>query len=50
VKTDRQTSPARKVGIYERPASADRPRRVWAVWAIAIAVAGAWSLYFLWAR
>jgi hypothetical protein len=49
MKTD-QPSPTRKVGIYERPASADRPRRGWVVWAIAIAVAVAWGVYFLWAR
>jgi hypothetical protein len=49
MKTD-QPSPTRRVGIYERPASADRAWRRWVVWAIAIAAAGAWGVYFLWAR
>ena len=44
MKTD-QPSPIRKVGIYERPASADRPRRRWVIWAIAIAVVCAWSFF-----
>jgi hypothetical protein len=39
-----------KVAIYERPASADRPRRTWIVWATAIAVSTAWGAYFFWLR
>ena len=46
MKTDHPT-PIRKVGIYERPASADRLRRGWVIWAIAIAVVCVWSfIYF----
>jgi hypothetical protein len=42
--------PQRKVGIYERPASADRPKAKWIVWLIAIAVSIAWAIYFFWYR
>jgi hypothetical protein len=38
----------KKVGVYDRPASADRKRGPW-IWAIAILVALAWMAYFfLW--
>jgi hypothetical protein len=37
-----------KVAIYERPASADRPRRTWIVWITAIAASAAWGAYYFW--
>ena len=46
MKTD-QPTPIRKVGIYDRPASADRPRRGWVILAIAIAVVCVWSFFLL---
>jgi hypothetical protein len=45
---NKKDSPSRRVvGIYDRPASADRSRArvVWIVVAVAIAVTGAWILY-----
>jgi hypothetical protein len=41
---------APKVAIFERPASADRPRRAWLPWAIAGVVSVAWGLYYFWVR
>ena len=38
--------PERKLGVYDRPASADRPRGRLIIWLIAIAVSLGWLLYF----
>lgn len=48
--TNEQPSQPPKVAIYERPASADRPRRTWIVWTTAIAVSAAWGVYYFWMR
>jgi hypothetical protein len=45
-----QASKPPKVAIFDRPASADRPRRAWLPWAVAVAVASAWGVYFFWLR
>jgi hypothetical protein len=38
----------KKVGVYDRPASADRKRGPW-IWVIAILISLAWMAYFfLW--
>jgi hypothetical protein len=50
MKTDTAPTPSRKVGIYERPASADRARRGWVILAILVAVAASLGLYFIWMR
>jgi hypothetical protein len=52
MKSDPPSFPSRRVAIYERPASADRPPRRWIVLAvtIAVAVASAWGFYFFWVR
>jgi hypothetical protein len=39
-----------RVAIYDRPAAADRPRRGWLPWAIALSIAAAWGAYLLWAQ
>lgn len=49
MKTKQTTSLARKVGIYERPASADR-LVAWVPMAIAVAVVIAWGTYVFLAR
>ena len=46
--TDSRKPP--KVAVFERPASADRPRRNWLPWALAVAVSAAWGLYIFWLR
>jgi hypothetical protein len=38
------------VGVYERPASADRRLRRWLPWLIALVVTLAWLAYFAFAR
>lgn len=47
--TDRERKPPR-VAIFDRPASADRPRRAWLPWVAAIVLAAAWGAYVLWMR
>ena len=48
--SEQPSSQPPKVAIYERPASADRPRRTWIVWTSAIAVSAAWGVYYFWMR
>lgn len=45
MKNDARASPARKVGIYDRPTAADRPRGLWVVAAVAIAIAIGWGVF-----
>jgi hypothetical protein len=48
--TDPQHGKPNKVAVYDRPASADRPRRTWLPVAIAVAVSVGWSVYLFWFR
>lgn len=43
---DQDPRPEHKVGIYDRPASADRPIAKWIVWIVAIVISVGWAVYF----